>query len=1006
MPKIRSMLVMSVMVIAMLTLFACAAPATQAPAAATQAPAAATQAPAAATQAPATATQAPAAATQAPAAATQAPTASTEAKTTRHGGWLDEIDYSVVDAQSAITQIKAGAIDLFSYGVAADKLAEIKSAELCYTSSFGLYYGFIFNPYGANNKNEYTNGRLNPFSDRKIREAMNWALDRNYINQEIFAGGVLPKFFPLATQLVDYTNLIDVARSLEAKYAYNLDKAKEVVDTQMAALGAKKGANGKWEYQGKPVTVILLSRNDGDGTRLPQGNYFASQLEALGFTVDRREGKSSDLSPLWIGSDPADGQWDIYTGGWANNGLSRDERDIFQQMYLPTSAQGIPLFTANVPDPVFQQVGDDLANGKFRTLEERRELMAKALPLALEDSLQVWTVDLQSYAPFRCDLEVSADVGAGVETTFMSPYTMRFKDKEGGQVKVGTTATLFTDPWNPVNGSNWVTSAYVQNATGSRGVMPDPYTGLAWPLRAEKVDLVVEKGIPVQANLDWVNLSFEDKIAVPDDAWVDWDPVAQKFITAGELKPMIEAAKTKKADYEAATAKNQPLLETKANELASAANFTAFNAKAATTVVTNLAAYLKELNGEEVDVAAALSSEDGVAALDELVKAVNATSPALSAKEKAQKVAEFALSYVKLADFDAALDALAARDLSVAKSKSVIYYPADMFKTVKWHDGSNLSPADFVMAMIETFDYGKKGSAIYDEDYAPNLEAYLTHFKGIQILSTDPLTIATYDDNVFADAELNVTTWWPNYGFGEAPWQSIAVGNSAVGDKELAWGTAQADLFEKEWMSFIGGPSLEILSKHLDQASADKLIPYPKVMGTYVTADDAAARYDALKKWFAARGHFWDGTGPYYLYSVDLNAGTAAVKQNPDFPDLADRWSRFGEAPLAEVTLDGPAQVKIGEATEFTATFTMKSSGDAYATSDIRAVKFLLYDEKGATVYVGAGVAKGDDGVFTLTIPADVSAKLVAGSGRIEVAGILIPVAIPAFASHDYVVLP
>lgn len=855
--KNRFMMVLGLLVVASMVLSACGPTTTATEAPATEAPA---------TQAPAT---------EAPTAAPTAP------PTTRHGGWLDEIDYSIVDAQSAITQIGAGAIDIFSYGVASDKLAEIKSANLCYSQSYGTYYDMLFNPYG-NEKHEYADGRLNPFSDRKIREAMNWAIDRNYINQEIFAGGALPKYFAMTTQLVDYTDLIDVARGLEAKYAYNLDKAQEVVDAQMTAMGATKGADEKWQYNGKPVNVIFLIRNDGDGTRLPQGNYFATQLESLGFTVERKEGKSSELSPLWIGSDPTEGQWDVYTAGWGSNGLQRDQRTIFQEMYLPDSPQGIPLFTENVVDPAFQQIGDDLANGNYTTLEERHDLMVKALPLSLEDSLQVWTVDLQTYAPFRCDLQVSADVGAGVETTFMSPYTMRYADQEGGQVKVGTTATLFTDPWNPVNGANWVTSAYVQNATSGRGLMPDPYTGLTWPLRAEKADLVVQTGIPVEASLGWVNLSTEDTITVPADAWVDWDPATGKFITAAEKFP------------------------------------------------------------------------DGV----------------------------------------------------TAKSKSVIYYPADMFDTVKWHDGSNLSPADFVMYMIETFDYSKEGSAIYDEDTAGNLEAYLTHFKGVQILSTDPLTIATYDDNVYSDAELNITSWWPSGTLGEASWPVLAIGNMAVAAKELAWGTGQADRNTVEWMSFIGGPSLEILSKYLDQAITDKTIPYPEVMSAYLTADEAAARYTALKDWYTARGHFWDGTGPYYLETVDLNAGAAVVKNNPAFPDLSDRWSKFGQAPLAEAALDGPAQIKIGDAADFTATFTSKASGEAYPSTDIKAVKFLLYDETGTTVYVGAGVATGDDGVFTLTIPADVSAKLVAGSGRIEVAGVLIPVAIPAFTSLDYVVLP
>jgi peptide/nickel transport system substrate-binding protein len=797
--------------------------------------------------------------------------------TTRHGGWLDEIDYSIVDAQSAVTQISAGAIDLFSYGLAANKLQEIKDAGLCQTSAFGTYYDYLFNPAVFTDTT-----KLNPFADHKIREAINWLIDRNYIVQEVFNGGALPKFFAVTTQLVDYTDLIDVARGLEAYYAYNPDKAKEVITAEMEAMGATL-VDGKWQYMGAPVNLIFLIRNDGDGTRLPMGEYLASQLESVGFTVDREEKKSSELSPLWIGSDPKAGLWNLYTAGWGSNGLQRDQRTIFQEMYLPDSAQGIPLFTENVADPTFQQVGDDLANGNYTTLAQRHDLMVEALPLSMQDSLQVWIVDPQTYYPFNCNLQVSSDIGAGVETTFMSPYTMRYTGVEGGTVKVGSTATMFTDPWNPVDGSNWVTSAYIQNAISGGGLMPDPYTGLAWPLRVEKADLVVQTGLPVQTNLDWVNLSFQDTITVPTDAWVDWDATTQTFITVGEKFP------------------------------------------------------------------------DGL----------------------------------------------------TAKSKSVVYYPADLFTTVKWHDGTYLSPADFVMNMIvRYFDRSKEDSAIYDEDTVGNFEAFLSHFKGVQIVSLNPLTIATYDDNVYSDAELDISSWWPNYGFGEVPWQAIAIGNMADANKELAWGTGKADRNEVEWMSFIGGPSLDILSKYLDQAIADKTIPYFPTMSQYVTADEAVAGYTALQTWYNAHKNFYVGTGPYYLDTVDLNAGSAVVKNNPDFIDLADRWSRFGEAPLAEAALDGPSQVKIGAETAFTATFTYKSNGDAYPTADIKEVKFLLYDSTGVTVYVGAGVATADDGVFTLTIPADVSSKLVAGSGRIEVAAVLIPVAIPAFTSLDYVVAP
>ena len=44
-----------------------------------------------------------------------------------------------------------------------------------YSQSYGGYYDIMFNP--AVFKDTTV---LNPFSDRKIREAMNWAIDRNY----------------------------------------------------------------------------------------------------------------------------------------------------------------------------------------------------------------------------------------------------------------------------------------------------------------------------------------------------------------------------------------------------------------------------------------------------------------------------------------------------------------------------------------------------------------------------------------------------------------------------------------------------------------------------------------------------------------------------------------------------------------------------------------------------------------------------------------------------------
>jgi peptide/nickel transport system substrate-binding protein len=814
----------------------------------------------------ATSTSAPQS-TEAGAQPTEAP------QTTRHGGWLDEIDYSVVDGESAVSQISAGAIDIYTYGLASTKLPDIQAAGLNYASFYGTYYDVMYNPALFTDTT-----KLNPFSNKKIREATNWLYDRNFINQEIYGGGALAKFTPLTTQLVDYTGVIDTARGVEALYAYNPDRAIQVIADEMTAMGATVGADGKWAFNGETINVEFLIRNDGDGTRLPLGDYAATQLESAGFSVTRHYGKSSELSPLWIGSDPYEGQWNVYTAGWGSSGLTRDEGSSFNQMYAPNSIQGIPLFAANTSiDARFQELADALINSTYTTLAERHDLFVEALPLALQDSTQVWIVDTLQFDPMQPNVSVTYDVGAGIEAACMPPYTMRFKDQEGGAMKVGTS-DLYTEPWNPVLGSNWIWDAGVQNTTRGAAFMPDPYTGLAWPLRLESVAMTVKTGLPIAQNLGWITLDTADTITVPADAWADWDATTQTFIPAG----------------------------------------------------------------------------DGVE----------------------------------------------------AKARVVVTFPADMFDTVKWHDGSNLSVADFVMALIMSFDPAKPESAIYDEAQAAVLDSFLAVFKGYKIDSTDPLVVEYYTDLTYPDAELIVPQIWPIYsgnGSGEAGWSIIAVANDAEASGELAYSPDKAGTNEVEQTSFVGGPSLDILSAHLATLAAASTIPYAPTMSAYLTADEAATRYANLAAWYTAHGHYWVGTGPYYLDVADTTGKTAVVKQFADFPDLSDRWAAFSAPKLAETTLDGPSTVSIGQDAVFTATVAVQETGDVYPTDEVKQVKFLVYDATGATVYVGEGVSNGD-GTYTLTIPADVTSTLEAGAGRIEVAAVLGPVAIPAFTSLDYVV--
>jgi peptide/nickel transport system substrate-binding protein len=734
----------------------------------------------------------------------------------------------------------------------------------------GTYYDIMYNPAKFDDENT-----LNPFADRKIREATNWLYDRDYINQEIYSGGSLPKYFAIQTNGPDYADLADIARGLEAKYAYNLDQAQKVISEEMTALGATLGADGKWQYKGKPVTLIFLIRPDGDGTRKPMGDYVANQLEKVGFTVDRQYKKSSEAGPIWQKTSH-EGQWSMYTAGWINSGIELDAKGDFQQMYLNSSVQGIQPFLSNVADPAFQQLGDDLQNAKFTTVDQRRAMMAQALELSLQDSLQVMIIDTRSYAPYSTDLQISANLAGGIETAPIAFYTLRYKGQVGGTVKWGEN-DLFTEPLNQVYGSNWAWDQGAIAAVSGSAFMSDPFTGLQWPLRAEKADLIAQTGLPIFKTLDWLNLTTADTIPVPDDAWVRWDAASGKFLTAKEY-------------------------------------------------------YTQTMT---------------------------------------------------------------------AKIKSVVYYPADLYTTVKWHDGSPISVGDFVMSMIEFFDRADPNSPIYDEQAVPNVESFLSSFKGVKIVSTDPLVIETYSDNYQSNAELDISSWWPNPGFGEASWDVLSIGNLAEAAGGCAYSPDKAQQKNIEQTSFVGGPTLDILAKQLDEAIANKTIPYAPTMGTYVTADDAVARYTALKAWYGAHGHFWVATGPYYMDKVYLTEKSLVLKSFPDYPDQADRWSSFAQAKIAVVGIIPPAdQVMIGSPATFDISVTFNRQ--PYPASEIKMVKYLLYDATNTVVATGLATAV-EDGKYQVVLSGDDTAKLTAGSCKLEVAVVSTVVAVPTFNSVQFI---
>ncbi len=778
-------------------------------------------------------------------------------------------------ATVALDRLESGDLDLYIASVSDPQLLERvrESAELRYNTFYGVYTELTFNTVLSFIS---ATQQTNFFSNSALREAMNYLVDRDYIAREIYGGMAVPRFTCLDVASPDSARMAGVIHAIELKYAYNPARAKEMIDATMQTAGASL-EGGKWMYQGRPVTLTFLIRIEDE--RRAIGDYVADQLESIGFTVDRQYKSRAEAMSILEG-DAELGQWNIYTGAWESNSIGRDLGSFFDFFYtMPWQREAV--FSYKPAWRMFTDRYGELWENDIGSLGERPQLFQEALELSLVDSTRVFLNDQVAFTPYRSDIAVAAEMSSpGGWDASLWALTLRRQGQEGGLLTVAQPS-LLAGPWNGIAGSDQVYDWVPQQATAGAAVLSDPYVGLYRPQRIEKAEVVATAELPITKTLDWVTLKILKPtitIKVPKNAWVDWDPVNQKFITAGE----------------------------------------------------------------------------------------------------------------KYQD-------------PVALAKITIYYPAGMYQAVKWHDGSPLSAADFVLNMILAFDRARSESAIYDQSAEADEKFFLANLKGIRVVSVDPLIIETYTDIArwYMDAELAVAeaTWWPQYGHGEQPWHTLAVVILAESDKKLAFSQAKAEELGVEWASFVSGPSLDILKEYLDRASAEGFVPYAPTLAQYLGPDEVATRYANLAEWVRTKGHFWVGTGPYYLDSISPAERTLVLNRFPDYSDPADKWLRFSEPRPATAAVSGPEKIVMDHQAAFQVDVTFQ--GQPYPVADIEQVKYMIFDLQGRVV--GSGRARvTDDGHWLVSLGPTTTGSLVAGVYQLEVDVVSKVVGIPAFASCQF----
>jgi peptide/nickel transport system substrate-binding protein len=432
----------------------------------------------------------------------------TEAQVVK-GPKSDIVMIKAVPLDQAVAALRAGDIDYYLFGLRPAQAAALVGATdiKLYSAPAGIN-SFILNP-APDPKG------LNPFSIREVRFAINYLINRDYIVTTVLKGLAAPMYCQVSPYDPDYTVVFDIIARYEFKY--NPALADEIISKALKDAGAEK-VGGKWLYKGSPIKIKFVIRVEDH--RRVLGDMLASELEKLGFEVERLYMTFREAIPTVYSSNPADFKWHIYTEGWGKGVPEKYDYTTVNQFYAPwfgwMPGWQEPTFW-NYKNDTIDELGKKIYRGEFTSKEERDSLYRRATELGMLEAVRIFVVTtLDSYAARAEVSGLTLDLGAGLRAPFnlREAYVPDKKVLKVGHLWVWTEGTA----WNPIGGFDDVYSVDIWRAVYDPWTWRDPFNGLPIPFR---VTYTVETAGP------------KGSLNVPKDAFI-WNATLRKWVYVGE----------------------------------------------------------------------------------------------------------------------------------------------------------------------------------------------------------------------------------------------------------------------------------------------------------------------------------------------------------------------------------------------------------------------------------------------------------------------------------------
>jgi len=422
------------------------------------------------------------------------------------GTFVDEVKFiQYLDENTALEEVRNGNLDIYFFRVSSDRIESDKAREgIQVFESTGGSYSMLVNP--------SISDKFNPFSITELRFALNYLIDRNLIVNELIGGYGNAMISNYGIFSADYLSIIEELESFHFKY--NPALADEIISRELEGAGAEK-IDGLWHYNGKQIDITFFIRSD-DPVRKSIGEILSSELEKIGFKVNKDFGDLNKAFVIVYGSNPADQKWHLYTEGWGSSGFSKYDSVGLAQMYSP--------WFSNMPgnnDPTYWNYENDYIDSitkkiyvsDFKSSDERSSLIKQATEEGVSESVRIFLASKtdQYVANDNVDGVINA-LGAGVPTRFT---TINAKSDDNSLV-VGVKQ-IYQGAWNPVSGFSDTYSNQIWLNIYDPGIFSHPFTG---------------KTIPIRTDWHVENFGSDEKINVPDDA-ISWDIDTQRWENVG-----------------------------------------------------------------------------------------------------------------------------------------------------------------------------------------------------------------------------------------------------------------------------------------------------------------------------------------------------------------------------------------------------------------------------------------------------------------------------------------